>query len=176
MWILTSFVQNELWVQLWTQFHSQSGCLKEYLWMTLGFCLPTNLSSESWSTPGPRFQESNFRPVWPSQRPPVWLTTITSHSITSLWQHLSPPPPFPLLYTGPIPQPVTQGHFASAQALNLRKTPFFQCPGLFMEPPKNNDSVPNPEELQSLKSTVEHQLTIGIKNWSVVSRVPEIST
>ena len=97
-------------------------------------------------------------------------------ALLHLWQHLSPPPPFPLLYTRPIPQPVTQGHCTSAQVLNLRKTPFFQCPGLFMEPPKNNDSVPNPEELQSLKSTVEHQLTIGIKNWSVVSRVPEIST
>ena len=57
MWILTSFMQNELWVQLWTQLHSQPGYRREYLWMTLGFCLPTNLSSESWSTPGPIFQK-----------------------------------------------------------------------------------------------------------------------
>lgn len=67
---------------------------------------------------------------------------MTSHHYTSDSISATTALPFALLYTGPIPQPLTEGHFTSAQVLNLRKTPFSQCPGLFMEPPKNNDSIP----------------------------------
>lgn len=171
MYILTSFMQSDLCVQLRRQRHTQPGRVRQYTRMILGLYLPTYLlNCEIYLAPDFRKEVSSLcdLPGGPSRD---WQPSL------HLWRHLSLPLPFPPLYTGPVPQPVTQGHFASstsAQDLNLRKTPFFQCPGLFMEPPKNNDSVPKPEELQSLKSTVEHQLAIGIRNWTVVLRAPEI--
>lgn len=173
------FRANELWVQLWTQFHSQPGCLKEYLWMTLGFCLLMKLI-ESWSTPGPRFQKGDFRPVWPSQRP---LSDWQPSPLTALLhplQYLSPP-------HRPHPSPSLHGATStsnpddyllstSAQVLNLRKDSLFSALVYLWNLPRTMILFQTLSELQSLKSTVEHQLTIGIKNWSVVSWVPEIST
>ena len=112
MWILTSFMQNELWVQLWTQLHSQPGYRREYLWMTLGLS-PYKpifwIMKYTW----PHISKSDFQPVWPSQGPPCDWQPSALIALLHLWQHLSPPSPFPPLYTGPVPQPVTQGHFAS---------------------------------------------------------------
>lgn len=44
-----------------------------------------------------------------------------------------------------LPQPIQ----------TLGKTPFFQHPGLFMAPSKNEDSVPNPDGLQTLNPQSE---------------------
>ena len=178
MWIVPSFTHND-WCIITitgTNPHPAWACMSDNRceWPWVSICLCTYLSSESWNAPGLRFQKRVLG-LYDLPGTPMWLTTITE-SLMESWPTTALAS---LLSTRPVPQHGTQGHWTSpvsAQVLNLRRLPSSSTLVYSRNLPRTTILFQTLSYCRALNPQLKLILLIGIKNWSVVSRIPEIST